>query len=172
MTPRRALSTAALVASSLAVAAACGPNTRDVVPVTPETRADGGATGSASGDAGADLNGYMYIAKTSHGAVGLADSRGMPERDAISLVAQLARDFDACATKLQNQGVLVRGAGRFLAVVQNGRPVYDAKLEPGDRVAQNALLCVMAPLKSYPIPGTADGRGLAIEIAWDVAGGP
>ena len=83
----------------------------------------------------------------------------------------LADALDACATNLAAKGRLVEGTIRIEASVADDGSVRvgHVTVAPGDAVAANALLCVMAPLKLTTFPaGAGDGgaRRLAIDASW------
>ena len=82
------------------------------------------------------------------------------------------RHFLTQSTAAAVSVALAEGAGRFVVVVHEGRADVALKLASGPRVTQNALLCVVAPLRSYVVPGEKEGRGLAIEATWQPARDP
>lgn len=136
--------------------AACTPSPRDVVPESRDVR---GAPSAAPADA------YAYVARRKHGVVALAEARGLAEADARALVDRLADGLERCATGLEAGQSLVPGAARIVAVAgPNGVPALNVKLAPGDAVAQNALLCLVAPTRALTLP--AEGAGFAIEATW------
>lgn len=162
-------------ALALLALAACSPSPRDVVPESRDVRVQPGA------DAGANPDAYVYVAKRAHGVVALAEARHMSDGEAKEMVDRLANDFEECARRLAAQGTLVEGAARVVAVAgPNGTPALNVKFAPGDGVAQNALLCLVAPVRAMTFPrGTGNAApGMAIEATWgpgpsrDGTGGP
>jgi hypothetical protein len=147
------------------LAASCGGGTRDVVPETHDVRA---------GDPAARANGkqdaYAFVARRPMGSVALSSEHGLGLEIASGAVAHLADSMDACATGLARSGKLVDGAVRVSASVAPGGAVTVARVTvaPGDAVAANALLCVLAPLKMITFaPGDANAdRALAIDATW------
>ncbi len=153
---------------ALAFALACSPSSpRDVVPESHEVH------GVPMPDAGGAPDDYAYVARRPHVVLGLAESRNLTEGDARDIVERLAQDFESCATSLQSQGTLVEGAARIVAVAGSKGTVdgLNVRLAPGGAVAQNALLCLIAPLRAMPFPrGTSKGApALAIEATWGPA---
>jgi hypothetical protein len=148
------------------VLASCAGGARDVVPESRDVvKAEPAA---ASGD------GYVYVARRSLGVVALAEARGIGEETASRAVDRIADKMDACALDLARQGKLVDGAVRVVAPVGTDGAIgaLNVKLAPGNGVAANAILCVIAPLKLLAFPpaeGDAGARGLAIEAEWGKA---
>jgi hypothetical protein len=142
----------------LVALAACSPGPRDVAVDSPHVvPSDAGATQ-------APTETYVYIAKRPHATIGLAEARSMTDAEARALVDRIADDLETCAQRLDTQGALVEGAARIVAVADaNGTPGVNVKLAPGGAVAQNALMCLVAPVRSIPFP---KGAGLAIEATW------
>ena len=119
-------------------------------------------------DAG-DANAYVHVTRRAHGVVALAEARFMRDEDARGIVERIADDLERCATGLDAQHLLVEGAARVVAIAgPNGTPALNVRFAPGDAVAQNALLCIVAPLRAMTFPpGTGSGTpGLAIEATW------
>lgn len=131
------------------------------MPVTEDVRGpvDGGAP---------DI--YEHVAKRPHGTLAIAESRGMTRGDAIAAVDELADRFERCAGSLQAQGLLVEGAARIIAEQDAtwSAPATSVRLAPGDAVAQNALLCLIAPLRSMQLKASSPKAkaALAIESTW------
>lgn len=128
-------------------------------------------------DAGtAPTNGYVYIARKTHGAIGLVGAKRMSDADAVRFVDRLADEFEACAVRQEARGLLVPGAASLVVVGSaNGTAtVGDLQLAPGGAVAANALECLIAPARSGTLPrGTADGAAaLAVEATWNPIGPP
>jgi hypothetical protein len=145
---------------SLAVAlVACSPSPRDVVPESRDVRV---LPDAGPGDA------YVYVARRPHGAVALAEARHIPDEEARRIVEHLADELDRCATALTARGLLVEGAARIVAVAgPTGTPALSVRLAPGDAVAQNALLCLIAPVRALTLPPPNETTpGLAIEATW------
>jgi hypothetical protein len=146
----------------LGAVAACAQSPRDVVPESHDVRVipDGGA-----GDA------YVHVARRSHGVVALAEARHMKDADARAIVERIADDLERCAEGLDAQHLLVEGAARVVAIAgTNGTPALNVRLAPGDAVAQNALLCIVAPVRATTFPpGQGGTPGLAIEATWGPA---
>jgi hypothetical protein len=154
----------ALVALA-AIVAACGGGGRDVVPTTRDVQvAAGDATRSA----------YAYVARRPLGFVALARQTGLGEDLAARAADHLADALDACATDVAAKGRLVEGAIRIDATVTPSGTiaVSHVTIAPGDGVAANALLCVVAPLKLTTFPAvTSEGantapRSFAIDVSW------
>ncbi len=150
-------------AVAVAVAAcACGAGPRDVVPETHDV------VGASSGHgAGA----YQYVARRPLGFVALARESGLGAAVGGKMTEHLADALDACATNLAAKGKLVDGAVRVDATVTRDGSVAvgHVTVAPGDAVAANALLCVLAPLKLTTFPPAADdagARAFAIDATW------
>ncbi|HVJ88652.1 MAG TPA: hypothetical protein VM580_02545 [Labilithrix sp.] len=156
----------ALTAASLiALGASCAPSPRDVVPESRDVR---GIFDAGGGDA------YVYVARRPHGVVALAEARHMKEEDARALVDRLADDLERCSSTLESQGLLVEGAARIVAVAgPDGTPALNVRLSPGNEVAHNALVCIVAPVRAAMLPPpTANATpGIAIESTWGPARG-
>ncbi|MBX3215765.1 MAG: hypothetical protein KF850_27250 [Labilithrix sp.] len=162
---RHASLRAALLGGAVAALVGCSPSPRDVVPESRDVR----ATPTAGGDA------YVHVARRAHGVVALAEARRMTDDSARAIVERIADELERCATGLEAQGLLVEGAARVVAVAgPNGTPALNVRLAPGDAVAQNALLCLVAPVRATTLPPpTNDGApGLAIEATWGPARAP
>jgi hypothetical protein len=120
------------------------------------------------GDAGATANSdaYAYVARRPHGVVALAEARQMTEEESHAIIDKLANDLETCATRLESEHTLVEGAARIVALAQpQGPPAMNVKLAPGGDVAQNALMCLVAPIRALPFTK----GGLAIEYTWGPA---
>jgi hypothetical protein len=146
--------------------AACSPSPRDYVPQSHDVRVtadDGGGAGAADT--------YVYVTRRPHGVIALAEARRLSDADARLVVDRIADDLERCATDLQGQGRLVEGAARVVAVAgPDGTPALNVRLAPGEAVAQNALLCLLAPMRARPLPSpssqSGEQVGLAIEVTW------
>ncbi|MGO8995294.1 MAG: hypothetical protein ACLQVI_18410 [Polyangiaceae bacterium] len=139
---------------------ACASGTRDIVPETHDVQVtEPGAQGA-----------YAYVARRPLGFVALARESGLGPELAKRATDHLADALDACATNLAAKGKLVEGTIRIDAsITRDGSVVVShMTVSPGDDVAANALLCVMAPLKLTNFPATADSaaRGLGIDASW------
>ena len=154
----------ALCTFVLAVIAACSPSgPRDVAGENKDVRVDPREAGAPAGDA------YAYVAQRPHGVVALAEARNMKDEDAREIVDRLATELEACATRLEAERALVDGAARVVAVAQpEGPPALKVSLEPGGAIAQNALMCLVAPVRSIAFPKStgAGAPGMAIEAKW------
>ncbi|MDF2696479.1 MAG: hypothetical protein K0S65_4862 [Labilithrix sp.] len=163
--PRVHLGSCVLLGASLVVAA-CSPSPRDVVPESRDVRVTAGDAGGAASDA------YVYVARRPHGVVALAEARHIAESDARAMIDRLADELERCATNLEARGMLVEGAARVVAVAgPDGTPALNVRLAPGDAVAQNALLCIIAPVRATPLPppSSTAAPGFAIETTWGPA---
>jgi hypothetical protein len=142
---------------------ACSPSgPRDVAGENKNTYVQPG------GDAGSTTNNdaYVYVARRPHGVVALAEARQMTEEESHAIIERLANDLETCATRLDAEHTLVEGAARIVALAQpQGPPAMNVKLAPGGDVAQNALMCLVAPIRALPLTK----GGLAIEYTWGPA---
>ena len=143
---------------ALLVLTACASSSpRDMVPASKDIR--------IVPDARTAEDTYVYIARRPHGVVALAEARQMNDEEARAIVDQVADDLERCIVGLEAQHVLAPGAARVVAIAgENGVPALNVKLAPGDTVAQNALLCLAAPVRATTFPRA--GAGLAIEATW------
>jgi hypothetical protein len=143
----------------LALVAACSPSPRDVVPESHDVRVTPDGGGGET---------YVYVARRAHGVVALAEARDMADDDVRAMVDRVADDFERCASTLESDRLLVEGAARIVAVAgPNGTPLLNVRLAPGEAVAKNALLCLVAPVRSLAFPPAKSGTpGLAIEATW------
>jgi hypothetical protein len=115
---------------------------------------------------------YVHVARRPHGVVALAEARHIKDDEARAIVERLADELERCSANLESQGTLVEGAARVVAIAgPNGTPALNVRLAPGDAVAQNALLCIVAPVRtiSLPPPTASATPGLAIEATWGPA---
>jgi hypothetical protein len=144
------------------VACACSPSgPRDVAGENKDVRVQPGAdAGPTNNDA------YAYVARRPHGVVALAEARQLSDDESRAIIEKLATDLETCATRLDAEHTLVEGAARIVAIAQpSGPPALNVKLAPGGDVAQNALMCLVAPIRSLPLTR----GGLAIEYTWGPA---
>ena len=149
-----------LLAACLVACSPSGP--RDVAGENKNTYVQPG------GDAGSTTNSdaYVYVARRPHGVVALAEARQMTEEESHAIIERLANDLETCATRLDAEHTLVEGAARIVALAQpQGPPAMNVKLAPGGDVAQNALMCLVAPIRALPLTK----GGLAIEYTWGPA---
>lgn len=153
----------------LAACAACSPPPRDVIPasrdvhVAPEANATEDSAHEASATAG-----YEHVARRPHGVIALAEARHMNHADARAIVERLADELERCASGLEAEGLLVRGAARVVAIADpSGAPALNVRVAPGEDVAHNALLCIVSPVRATTLPGAGRGTpGIAIEATW------
>lgn len=149
-----------LAATTSSGAFGCSPSPRDVVPESRDVRVTPDA---GIGDA------YVHVARRPHGVVALAEARHMKDEEARAIVERIADELERCATGLEAQRLLVEGAARVVAVAgPNGTPALNVRFAPGDAVTQNALLCLVAPVRAttLPLPTPSGTPGLAIEATW------
>lgn len=154
------------LASLAAVASSCSPgNSRDVVPDSRDVRLVPDA--SAPPDKSAP-DGYAYVAKRPHAAIGLVGVRNGSRPDAERVVDRIADDLEACAARLEKRGELASGALQLVVMGSgSGRAeITDVRLAPGGPVAANALECVVAPLRASALTPSFT---LAIEATWGPA---
>jgi hypothetical protein len=153
----------------VAACAACAGGTRDVVPETHDVHVAKGGAGTGATDT------YAYVARRPLGFIALTRQTGLGAEMGTRTADHLADALDACATNLAAKGKLVDGAIRIEASVADGGSVTVTRVTvaPGDAVAANALLCVMAPLKlTMFAPASSDGgaRAFAIDASWGPQG--
>ncbi|MFO0741956.1 MAG: hypothetical protein U0270_39025 [Labilithrix sp.] len=144
--------------------AACTPSPRDVVPESRDVREQQAPVAKGNPDT------YEYVVKRPHGIIAIAESRGLARADARAVADELADRFEQCATTLEEQGLLVEGAARVIAEQEASwsAPAASLRVAPGGAVAQNALLCLVAPLRTGRLtPEKPNTRaGMAIEATW------
>ncbi len=127
------------------VCLACGASTRDVVPETHDVKV------GEPGTVGTRAQGpYAYVARRPLGFVALAHETGLGQELGARAADHLADALDTCATNLAAKGKLVEGSIRIEASVTPVGSVVPSHVTvaPGDAVAANALLCVIAPPSS------------------------
>jgi hypothetical protein len=148
-------------------AGGAGEGGHDVVPESRDVR----VTEGASADGGA--SGYEYIARRPLAVVALAEARGIDGVVARAAIERLADGLDTCSTTEGSKGTLVNGAARVVAQIAPDGTVAQTSLrvDPGAGVLQNAVLCLVAPMKmlAFP-PSDAGARGIAIEALWGQVG--
>jgi hypothetical protein len=114
--------------------------------------------------------GYAHVARRTRGVVALAEARHARDIEAAAFVERLADELETCGAALEARGELVYGAARIVVIAgpKGTADGLNVRLAPGGAVAQNALLCVLAPLRALPFPPSTDGvtPGLALEITW------
>lgn len=174
-----AAATALVLALATAVACGgCGPGGRDVV--VREADPAGGPTAPSpagpDGGGGGTKEAYEHVARRPHVVLALAEARGVPAADARAFTESLAASFERCADDEAARGALVAGAARLVVVGGRAGGVAAHKLvvAPGADVAAVALVCLVAPARSLPLPrasarAAAEGRadvGLAFEASW------
>jgi hypothetical protein len=156
---RRSIAIAAL-ATALACGGAGGEG-RDSVPESRDVVVNAAPGG---GD-----QGYDYVARRPLAVVALAEARGIDPDVARAAVNRLADSLDACATEEGRRGTLAPGAARVVAQIDGDGRVAGTSLrvDPGAGVAQNAVVCLVAPTKMLVFPpADAGARGMAIEALW------
>jgi hypothetical protein len=155
------------LAACLFSCASCAANSgegRDAVPESRDVRVGGTDTQQSQG--------YEYVARRPLGVVALAEARGIDTAIAHAAIDRLADALDACATEEGRKGTLADGAARVIAQVDASGAIAAARvtqIDPGDAVARNAVVCLLAPVKLLAFPpaaGDAGARGLAIEALW------
>lgn len=113
--------------------------------------------------------GYEYVARRPLAVVALAEARGLDPAIARAAIDRLADALDTCATEEGRRGTLVNGAARVVAQIDGDGRVSgtSVRFDPGAGVAQNAVVCLVAPAKmlAFP-PADAGTRGMAIEALW------
>jgi hypothetical protein len=149
------------------VFAACSPST-DTKP--PDNAGDirvtdAGTPRKARGDD------YEYVTERPLAIVALAEARGLPSDVARSAVDRIADALDVCATEQASAGKLTDGASRIIAVVAQDGTISGTNVTvspPESGVQANALLCLVAPVRSLSFPPTTSTaqRALAIEAMW------
>jgi hypothetical protein len=122
-----------------------------------------------TGAASASPQGYEYVARRPLAVVALAEARGIEPGVAHAAIERLADQFDACATEEGRRGTLVDGAARVVAEVDGQGSVTgtSVRVGSGEGVVQNAVVCLVAPMKllAFP-PSDAGARGMAVEAIW------
>jgi hypothetical protein len=153
----------------LPVSVSCGSGNKGIEAMASQDVrvVDGGA---------ADSQGYEYVAKRPLAVVALAEARGIDAAVARAAMDRLADEMDACATEEGRRGTLVEGAARVVAQIDDGGIVAGTsmRVNPGAGVAQEAVVCFLAPVKMLIFP-PVDGRtaaspgaarGMAVEAIW------
>jgi hypothetical protein len=113
--------------------------------------------------------GYEYVARRPLAVVALAEARGLDATVARAAIDNLADALDTCATEEGRRGTLVSGAARVVAQIGGDGRVAGTtvRFDPGPGVAQNAVVCLVAPAKQLVFPASDGGaRGMAIEALW------
>ncbi len=146
--------------------AACSPP-RDVATDSHDVR---GVTPDAAATTTARTDGYAYVTRRAHAAVGLVGARFMSEADAHRIVDRVADDLESCARRLESRGDLVEGAVTLVAFTgpRGTAEVSDIRFAPGGPVAANALECIVSPLRVsvFPVVVPAGLPAVAIEATW------
>jgi hypothetical protein len=158
-----------VLTAALVACAGSGGEGHDVVPQSHDVQVTG-AQGGASGQ------GYEYVAKRPLGVVALAEARGLDAAEARAAIDRLADALDTCATEEGRKGSLVDGAARVVVQINDQGAVgaTSVKVDPKPGAAQNAVVCLVAPLRMLSFgPSDAGARGFAVEALWGhVAPGP
>ncbi len=113
--------------------------------------------------------GYDYVARRPLAVVALAEARGLDPVIARAAIDRLADALDSCATDEGRKGTLVNGAARIVMQIDGDGRVSgtNLRIDPGSGVAQNAVVCLVAPAKMLAFPPADAGmRGIAIEALW------
>ena len=123
---------------------------------------------------------YEYVAKTKHGVIALAESRGLPKDAAQKQMDRLAESFEKCLANLETKAPLKQGAVRIIVPIDEGglpiEPQVSKISDASPETRVTTLVCVIAPAKMtvFPPPGPissdAGTRGLAIEATWPNTG--
>ncbi len=149
---------------ALAVCLSCagaGGESHDVVPESRDVRLmDAGATAGQQ---------YDYIAKRPLAVVALAEARGIAPLGARAAIVRRADALDTCATGEGRKGTLADGAARVVAQIDPDGTIAgtSVRVDPGAGVTENAVVCLVAPLRMLTFPPVDGGaRGLAIEALW------
>jgi hypothetical protein len=141
----------------------CSPPARDTVPDTRDVRGVADA-------APPPKDGYVYVARRPHGAVGLVGAHFVNDEEAHRIVDRIADDLETCARRLEQRGDLVEGALQLVAVTgpRGNADVTDIRFAPGGPVAANALECIVAPLRVSAFPAQTDAGlpAVAIDATW------
>jgi hypothetical protein len=155
---RRRLAPTLLMLASCAGAA----EGRDVVPESRDVRVVDASAPSSGPD------GYEYVAKRALATVGLAEARGIDGATARAAIDRVADALDTCATERGRRGTLAPGAARVVAEIDGNGSVAGTSLRvEGQGVLENAVMCLVAPLKLLAFPANDGGaRGMAIEAVW------
>lgn len=159
---RRLRDALTLVPIALVACAGSGGEGHDVVPQSHDVQV-------AGAQGGASTQGYEYVAKRALGVVALAEARGLDPQVARAAVDRLADALDTCATEEGRKGALIDGAARVVAQIDDSGNVAGTslKVDPRPGVAQNAVLCLVAPLRMLTFgPTDAGARGFAVEALW------
>lgn len=166
---RGAATLACLLGATCAVLACAGGNgdSRDVVPASHDVVV---RDPQKQGE-----QGYDYVARRPLAVVALAEARGIEPLVAKAAIDRIADALDTCATDEGRKGTLVKGAARVVAEIDDMGRVSgtSVRIDPGTGVAQNAVVCLVAPIKMLGFPAAdAGARGMAIEALWgDVGAG-
>jgi hypothetical protein len=136
---------------------------RDTVPESRDVRV------LDAGSAMESAQGYEYVARRSLSLVALAEARGIAPEVAREAVDRLADALEACTIEEGRRGSRIEGAARVVASVEAdgtvGAPTV--RIDPGAGVAQSAVLCLVAPVRTLTFPAVDGGvRGIAVEALW------
>ena len=152
-----------ILAVLLLSCAGAGGEGHDVVPPSHDVQVRGNE------GTGGTTQGYDYVAKRPLAVVALAEARGLDPAVAHAAVDRLADSLDTCATDQGRKGTLVDGAARVAVQIDDSGNIAGSsvKIDPGPGVAENAVLCFVAPVKMLTFPPTdAGARGFAVEAIW------
>lgn len=158
--------TGALVAlvSAAVTVSACSPP-RDVVTDSHDVRVTPDASAAPQRQ-----DGYVYVTRRAHAAVGLIGAHFMSETDAHRIVDRIADDLETCARRLETRSDLVEGAVSLVAFTgpRGNAEVSDIRFAPGGPVAANALECIVSPLRTTTFPAVVKAGlpAVAIEATW------
>jgi hypothetical protein len=153
-----------IAALALSGALSCAGAHRDSVPESHDVTVSGAPAGG-----GAHEEGYEYVARRPLSVIALAESRGIDAAAMHAAIDRLADRLDACIAEQGRGGSLPHGAARVVGQLDaNGKvAAANVRADPGEGVATLAVLCLAAPARLLTFePGTAEGRGFAIEALW------
>jgi hypothetical protein len=122
-----------------------------------------------SGQGPTPAQGYEYVARRPLAVVALAEARGVDPRVSRAAIERLADSLDTCATGEGSKGTLVDGAARVVAEIAADGSVAQTSLrvDPAQGAVQNAVVCLVAPVKMLVFPPVDAGtRGMAVEAIW------
>lgn len=149
---------------AVVVVSACSPP-RDVVTDSHDVRVTSDASATPQRQ-----DGYAYVTRRAHAAVGLIGARFMSEADAHRIVDRIADDLETCAKRLESRNDLVEGAVSLVAFTgpRGNAEISDIRFAPGGPVAANALECIVSPLRTTTFPAVlkAGLPAVAIEATW------
>lgn len=125
-------------------------------------------------------DGYEYVAKTAHGVIALAESRGVPKDEAKKQMDRLADGFEKCLANLEAKAALKPGAVRIIVPIDAGglpgEPAVSKISDTTPETRVTTLICLIGPAKMTvfqppgPLSPEAGTRGMAIEATWPNSG--